>query len=89
MTIYRCFSCNKTFPEEKMKSAEVPNNFSVMGTESQNTGMVDQCPHCEATAFLGFSKLNLSPEEETTEQKKFEEWFHSNTFKALCEISST
>jgi len=54
-TIYSCFNCSKRFKESEMKSKDVPNNFTVLCTESQSTGKVDQCPHCDAVAFVGFN----------------------------------
>jgi len=53
---YVCFNCNRTFNESEKKLANVPNNFIAIGTVSEITGKVDQCPHCDAVAFFGFSK---------------------------------
>lgn len=51
--ICTCFNCDKSFKEADMKHADVPNNFSVSGHDGDT---VEQCPHCDAVAFVGFNR---------------------------------
>ena len=56
-TKLECFSCHKVFTQKEIKQKPVPPNFHAMGTASESTGTVDQCPHCGAVAFFGFTVI--------------------------------